>query len=218
MSQSSDVISHWHFTADNLSTSSVDFYGAVEAALTSKEAPSLRTERAVLAEGGVLAARREYLRVSHDRFRFDICAAPFGQDFFFSWWLSVRPPGFAAFWGLLALVGAPFLSLTLVVSLGFVRGTMLSLVIIGVAIAIVRYNASEGQSGVEDAILATPLVGRLYQRLFRPTTYYSEDSRLMFEHTVHTAVVSVVEGLLSVNKLPPLPAAKLTIPTSSKPA
>ena len=34
-----------------------------------------------------MSASREYLRVQHKELVFDICAAPFGKDFFISWWL-----------------------------------------------------------------------------------------------------------------------------------
>ena len=35
----------------------------------------------------MLSASREYLRIKHGDLVFDVCAAPFGKDFFISWWL-----------------------------------------------------------------------------------------------------------------------------------
>ena len=32
-------------------------------------------------------ADREYLRIKHGDIVFDVCASPFGKDFFISWWL-----------------------------------------------------------------------------------------------------------------------------------
>jgi hypothetical protein len=43
----------------------------------------------------------------------------------------------------------------------------------------------------------------------KPVTYYSEDSRLMFEETVHRVVVQVASGVLTLNKLPELSPEKM---------
>ena len=68
---------------------------------------------------------------------------------------------------------------------------------------------AEGWSAIEDTILAIPTVGIIYAKLFRPVTYYSEDSRLMFEETVHRVVLQVVSGVLTLNKLPELSPEKM---------
>ena len=48
--------------------------------------------RVTHSQSGIFSSRREYLRISREEYIFDICAAPFGTDFFVSWWLgeSVR--------------------------------------------------------------------------------------------------------------------------------
>jgi hypothetical protein len=56
---------------------------------------------------------------------------------------------------------------------------------------------AQGASGIEDAIIALPYIGPLYKRFFMPVTYFSVDSRIMFEEAVHGTVLKVVEGLLS---------------------
>ena len=64
--------------------------------------------------------------------------------------------------------------------------------------AVLLRNAIErGAPGIEDAVLAIPLLGALYQRFFKPVTYYSVDSRVMFEEAVHGTVLKIVEGLLA---------------------
>ena len=122
MAQSVEVISHWHQSVEALSTSSVGFYESVEKALKEKEVPDLRMERTLANERGMLSAKREYLRVTYGRLSFDICGAPFGKDFFFSWWLVKRTPGFAALWGCAILIGLPFILLAFVATMGFVKG------------------------------------------------------------------------------------------------
>jgi hypothetical protein len=46
------------------------------------------------------------------------------------------------------------------------------------------------------SLLARPVVW-LYQRLFRPTTYYRLDTALLFQDAVQAAINEVLEGLLS---------------------
>lgn len=208
MAQPSEIISHWHQSIEGLSTSSQDFYAAVERALQEKEAPGLRLARSVTSEGGVLSAQREYLSVGYQRFTFEICGAPFGKDFFFSWWLTRRSPSASAFWGLLVLIGLPILVLMLFATIGFFKTLLFSLLALVAMALVLRHFLTQGSILVEDATLALPIIGFLYQRLARPVTYYSEDTRLMFEDTVHRTVIQIVEGLLTLNKLPALAPEK----------
>ena len=204
MSQSVEVISHWHQCVDELSTSTLDYYAAVEKALQDKQVPELRIERTIASESGILSAKREYLRVRYGRLSFDICGAPFGKDFFFSWWLVKRTPGFSALWGCAVIIGLPLLLLGFVTAFGFFKGLLFA-VIAGVVGAIVLRSAfSDGWLAIEDSILAMPVIGLVYEKFVRPVTYYSEDTRLMFEEAVHRVVVQVVSGILTLNKLPEL--------------
>ena len=49
----------------------------------------------------------------------------------------------------------------------------------------------------EDFVLAIPFVGILYEKLFKPSTYYKIDTRLMFQAVVHAAVLEVVDQVMS---------------------
>jgi hypothetical protein len=209
MAESLEVISHWHQSVEELSTSTLEYYAAVEKALRDKEVPDLRIERTTFSEHGILSAKREYLRVRYGRLYFDICAAPFGKDFFFSWWLVKRTPGFAALWGCAMLVGLPVLVIVLVGSMGLVRGLFAAIVVVGVGVAILRNAFADGWGAIEDAILAMPIIGFLYGKFVKPVTYYSEDTRLMFEDTVHRVVLHVCSGVLTLNKLPALTGEQL---------
>ena len=171
--------------------------------------PELQIERITVSESGILSAKREYLRVRYGRLYFDICGAPFGKDFFFSWWLVKRTPGFAALWGCAILIGLSFLTLVFIAAMGFFKGIFFAIVAVGVGVAILRNAFADGWSAIEDAILVMPIIGFLYKKFVKPVTYYSEDTRLMFEDTVHRVVLQVVEGILTLNKLPEIPAEKL---------
>ena len=40
-----------------------------------------------LSEGGMFTSRRLYLRVTWEKYQYDMCCAPFGSGMFLSWWL-----------------------------------------------------------------------------------------------------------------------------------
>ena len=81
------VLSHWSHFFRAFSMSSDDFYKELESTLKDHEMPNAIIERTRHKEGGMLSAAREYLRIKHSDIVFDVCAAPFGKDFFISWWL-----------------------------------------------------------------------------------------------------------------------------------
>lgn len=83
----SNVISHWSHFFQSFTLSSNSFYTELEKALADHEMPHSNIVRTTHKEGGLLSASREYLRIKHGDIVFDVCAAPFGKDFFISWWL-----------------------------------------------------------------------------------------------------------------------------------
>ncbi len=83
----SQVLSHWSHYFPYSTLSSNELYSKIEELVKSHEMPSTKTERVTHKEGGIFSASREYFRVKHKDLVFDICAAPFGKDFFVSWWL-----------------------------------------------------------------------------------------------------------------------------------
>lgn len=87
LSRPPSVLSHWLFSAEDLNASALELYDAVEAALRARQVPGVSFSRVLQREGGLLSARREYLRVRRERLAFDIGAAPFGRTFFVSVWL-----------------------------------------------------------------------------------------------------------------------------------
>jgi hypothetical protein len=68
---------------EDFSTSTEEFYSAIEEELTTRKFPELTVTREFFREGGPLSAQREYLRMRRERLIFDICAAPFGTSFIF---------------------------------------------------------------------------------------------------------------------------------------
>ena len=97
--EQANVISHWYTPVPNFSTSTQDFYAAVEKELTAQQVPGLKIKKVEFAEGGLFSAKRQYLRMTRDDLVFDVCAAPFGVNYFFSCRFASVPPT-----GLMALI------------------------------------------------------------------------------------------------------------------
>lgn len=186
-----EVISHWYMLMENFETSGMEFYQAVEAALQERGVPDITTSRVEWQEGGLATARREYLRIQRSRLAFDICAAPFGKGFFFSWWLARIPQQYG-----IVLLGAISFGLLILYSilwqaLGFFLATLAMPVLLGVLGLLIR----DGKIQAEEAILEVPIIGSLYERIFSPSTYYRLDTALMFQESVRNAVMEVVGEL-----------------------
>jgi hypothetical protein len=81
------ILSQWNNYFPFYSMSSNDFYTLVEEIIKEHEYPNVRISRTTHKETGIFSSSREYLRVKYRDLVFDICAAPFGKDFYVSWWL-----------------------------------------------------------------------------------------------------------------------------------
>src|ERR1700676_1668939 len=86
-----EVEGHWHSLIEGFATSSLDFYELVKAGIARREIPDLKISSVEWKESGLGSGKRTYLRVSREGVNFDICAAPFGTGYFFSWWLARIP-------------------------------------------------------------------------------------------------------------------------------
>jgi len=82
------IISHWSMMIENLVASPQEFFKAVEEAVTRKEMEKVKFSRFTWSEGGILSAKRDYLRIKRKDHAYDICGAPFGNGFFVSTWLG----------------------------------------------------------------------------------------------------------------------------------
>jgi hypothetical protein len=97
-----EILSHWYHQIDGMQGSSKAFYMAVEQAVERRKIPDIRVSRVDHREGGILSAKREYLRVRRKELIFDICSAPFGTGFFVSWWLGRMPE---SLWAQIPVIG-----------------------------------------------------------------------------------------------------------------
>jgi len=166
----SEVIAHWPHLIEGFEFSSQEFYALVEKALCERQIPQAEFTRIELPEGGLLSAKRTYLRVRRERLIFDICAAPFGTGFFVSTWfwekkLKVR-------WDVLILMvvlgGIAYLHLNDII--GVVFGTI---VVAGILILLIR-----GLRDFDAFLMKIPVIGFIYERFLRKMTYYRIDLTL----------------------------------------
>jgi hypothetical protein len=195
----------------------MEFYASVERATRDRQVPEALVSRVDWREGGVLSAKREYLRVSRGRLVFDICGAPFGTGFFVSWWLVENTP--SAFTVMLAavalLLAAPFLfSLGLLVLtqlFGFFVGVFLLFLLSAASLlaGLFALGASlRAGAAWADPVYEIPFAGQFLRVLFQPATYYRIDTTLMFQQQVHAAVVEVVEEMTRAKGLRSLSEAE----------
>src|SRR5579871_2985053 len=84
--------SRWAASFGGLQFASNDFYASATVAIKKREIPDIQIYRTNYFESGPISSMREYLRVEWHEYMFDICAAPFGTDFFVSEWFVERPP------------------------------------------------------------------------------------------------------------------------------
>ncbi len=205
-----EPLGNWHKLFGDFEASPIDFYASVEKAIERRKIPDTQVSRVEWRESGLTSAKREYLRVRRGQHVFDVCAAPFGTGFFFSWWFAQARPGafkptlavvlVAAFVAYVALfLDAEYLSKMIGVPLVGTVGIFLvtSLVLFG---AIGAYLA-QGESELAAQMLAVPILGRVWELVFIPATYFRTDSQTMFRSAVHAAVMEAVDALTEAKGL-----------------
>ncbi len=209
------VVAHWSKLFENFSASSDKFYDAVGEALARREIPNAPTRRIQWSEGGVLSPNREYFRIEGSGFACDICAAPFGNGFFFSWWLTRKPVQFvllflAAYLGV-SWVISKFLSTVLfkafasgailpdpeIIALRILLLNPITIAILSLFLGLTLVGVLErgGFREPGEALKTIPILGWVYEHWFSPVTFYRLDTAAMFRATVHAAVLEVIDEL-----------------------
>lgn len=190
------VLSHWCALVEGMQASPLEFYKQVEEAVKNREIPDIHLERVTWKESGILSAGREYLRVSRGRYLYDICAAPFGNGFFFSSWSAEKLP--SPLW---AIIGSLFLLLfvapclfVLFVYYGGVLGFLLWGCALGTGLFFLVVALSNEASMFAEHIFVVPFVGPFLERLCRPNTYFRADTEAMFRTMTHNAVLEAVDA------------------------
>jgi hypothetical protein len=188
------AFSHWYHSFPNFQASPLEFYSSVEQAVKRREIPDSTPSRIEYQESGLLSARREYLRITRGGLVFDICAAPFGQGFFVSWWLARITPS-PIIPTLIAGVVILFTWIGCLSVFGEIQGFLLFPLALAGFLFLVGAAMSQGEPDWVPYVLVIPVIGDLLGRWFQPYTYYRIDTALMFQESVRSAVLEVLDGM-----------------------
>lgn len=198
MSAEAAVTGSWRKLYEGVNLSSQSFYRAVEDGLSRRQVPGASASRVTHQEGGIASDAREYLRIERSGTRLDICAAPFGTGFFFSWWMTRKAPRWGPLYVIFVLVASWILwrGTLGILDLPIFTSMLASLVILPAALWGVCLLGKMTLPEFEDALLTLPLVGGVYQAAFQPLTYYRLDTASMFQAAVHSAVLEAIDELV----------------------
>jgi len=188
-----EVHNHWYSAVDNFSYLSGEFYQAIERELTARKVPGLEISRPEFNEGGMLTGKREYLRLQRERLVFDICAAPFGTSYFFSFRFVELPLGIKPMEMVIFLIGLVLIFSFFSRLFGSIPGFVAFLVLLGAGFFAMRNAATLGLKNLDANLLKTPVIGAVYEVLFRKETYFREDTRLMYVTTVNAITELVLD-------------------------
>ena len=209
-----DVLDHQYQLIDGFDCSTEDFYKGIEGDLTKRKVPAMEITREEFAEGGLLSARRVYLRMRRERLVFDVCSAPFGKAWFFSYRFA-EIPACLMLWELLltlALLNAVVSAYALLFGVLW-GGIIIATTLIGLGI-LLRNSVSLGFYGLDDFLMRLPVFGIVYEVLLRKNTYYREDTRIMYVTLVREIIEARVQEVTAakgvkqsrfVNAMPDLP-------------
>jgi hypothetical protein len=199
-SRKADVYSHSWTPTPDCHFSAREFYEELEEAIRAKQWPGVQLFRIDHSEG-LFSHKREYLRVIRQRQLFDICAATFGKDYFFSVREAEIPAVITARAFITCFV-AFFLALSLCVnSLGIFFGSYAMVALVAFAIWFLFNILKLGLTKVDSLFLQLPVIGSVYEAYFRRDTYFQQDTRIFFIHAVNELVKKHVEETTSAKGL-----------------
>jgi hypothetical protein len=183
-----ELIEHWYTLISAQQFQAREFYDHIEDAILEQKVPALDISRVDLSEGGVLSDKREYLRMQRERIIFDICGAPVGVNYFFSYRFYTLP-AVVKWWEIaivLVVVGCLFEGSSRYI--GPALGPMLLFAAVVILVWMMRNAIGLGLRDVDASLLKLPVIGPIYERFFRKDSYYRQDTRI--------AYCSIVSGIV----------------------
>lgn len=93
-----EIHNHQYYFFEDFQLSTKEFYDSLKSFIEKQEFPDVKIDFKELSESGMFSAKREYLWIKHKDLEFYICAAPFGTNFFISWWLKDTPDMIPGIW------------------------------------------------------------------------------------------------------------------------
>tara|TARA_R110002049_G_scaffold150535_3_gene313649 strand:+ start:324 stop:1031 length:708 start_codon:yes stop_codon:yes gene_type:complete len=184
---------------DGFQTSSDQFYQSIESELESRQVPGLELQRLDYHEGGVLSAKREYLRMRRERLTFDLCSAPIGTSWFFSYRFCEIPAPLPLWQLLLVLILCGSLALGYVALFGPIwGGIVVGMTILGFGL-VLRNSLTLGFDDFDAWLLTVPVFGRIYEALFRKETFFRQDTRFMYAEMLERLIQDKIREVTGEN-------------------
>ena len=217
------LIDHWIVSAAEFSLAPGEFYTTVENQLSARKFPSVEISRVEFAEGGLMSDQRLYLRFMRERLAVDVCAAPFGTEYFFAC-RTTYIPALVRLWHIVVALAFFFaVEALLIKPLGFTFATIAVVALVGVL-----QNASSGaMADLDTLLLKIPVVATIYEDWFRVDTYYREDTRALYMQLLPKFIEAMAEDTCAVKGVklepqfqpaPPVSPLNKPPPPDKKPA
>lgn len=189
------VLSNWNHLVVGMQTSPTNFYNILKETISKHEIPGISFENIESSEAGILSAKRKYLRASRNAYIFDVCAAPFGKDFFFSWWYAKKN---------YSPIPASIIIFVVFALILIFKGPVALMITFPIFFFSVGLIAQRAKSQYFQYLLAVPILGWLWQYIFISDTYFQADTDTMYRTAFHNSVIEAIDIVLEHEKAPPL--------------
>jgi hypothetical protein len=80
------ALSNWRQYFTEFEIPAKEFFEQVQSSVKRTGIPDIKFSTVEHSQGGIFSPKREYLRISRNEYIIDICAVPFGNAFFVSYW------------------------------------------------------------------------------------------------------------------------------------
>lgn len=180
---------------EGFQTSTDAFYRSIEGELTARKVPGLDLERIDYREGGLFSSKRDYLRMRRERLTFDLCSAPFGTSWFFSYRFCEIPAPLPLWQLLFVLAAIAALASAYAALYGAIWGcVIIGMTALGFAL-LVRNALTLGLEDFDAWLLTVPILGRVYEGLLRKETFFRQDTRFMYAEMVERIIQAKIKEI-----------------------
>ena len=190
-----ELINHWIDSASEFSLPPGEIYATVEKELSARKFPSVAISRVEFAEGGLMSDQRLYLRFMRERLAVEVCAAPFGTEYFFSC-RTTYIPTLVRLWHIVATLAFFVLVEGLLIKpLGVTFGIIAVIALMFALVGVMRNAGSGAFADLDALLLKIPVVATIYEDWFRVDTYYRDDTRTLYLKLVPGIVQAVADEI-----------------------
>jgi len=180
-SRKAEVFTHWGTAIPGIHFSAKEFYDKLEREIRAREWPGVEVLHVPYSEAGYFSHTRDYLRVLRQRQVFDICAATFGKDYFFTLREAEISAQLTLTTLLIFIVALGMLSGLFLSAFGFFIG-LINFFTLLVFVVFLLFNVLRmGLTRLDGLLMRMPVLGPIYETFFRrSTTYFQHDARMVF--------------------------------------